>query len=356
MRFSRHSAWDADAGAFCCGIKDIKHSKVVAAAHTLHSAVARAVHARACQLPLTEVRPCLQGGSFHTHPAVIDCTTQAGAALATPGAAAALRVPAGLALCLLATEPASGGAVASAQLTALHSDGSVESDYRLQAGPLAISGMLFRPLQAAQQAPAPRQRTQQMLYSTQWLATSTVTSSAAPAVPLHAGMTVSGRRERLHFPAGMPAASAAAALLASMQSGQLGRSIQLAARSQQPTAVAAAAACAGLLRVAAREVPAASFSTLSLPAAAARQPGTAAQPAADAFGLAANSGVWLTPQLGAAPLSQAHHHPILACTEQGRLILGGTGDIGCLAGLWSLRWALPLFARLCPVPSCSSSS
>ena len=242
-------------------------------------------------------------------------------------------MPAGLALCLLSTEPASQ-AVASAQLTALHSDGSVESDYRLQAGRLAISGMLFRPLQAAQQAPIPQQSTEQMLYSTQWLAASTMSSSAAAL--LHAGMSVSGRRQRLHLPPGMPAASAVAALLASLQSGQLGRSIQLAAQSQTPTA-AAAAACAGVLRVAAREVSAASFSMLSLPAAAARQPAAPVQPAADAFGLAARSGVWLAPQLMSAAPSRAHHHPVPACAEQSRLILGGTGDIGCLAGLWSLR-------------------
>ena len=279
----------------------------------------------------------MQAGSFHTHPAAIDCTTQAGAALAQPSAGAALRVPAGLALCLLRTEAASGEAAAVAQLTHLQEDGSVQSDYKLQPGRLVISGMLFKPLDTAhtaQPAAAPQQTAAQMLYGLQWLACAPVSACTASEAASR-GIMLSTARQHMRLPAGMPAASAAAAVLASLQSKQLGRTVQLTAH---PTAQDTAhAACCGLLRVAARELPAATFASLTLPATAAAAPSlttSQTEPAADVFGLEAAGSFWAAPQLDSISVSAAHHHP---APVQNALVLGGTGDIGTLAGLWTLR-------------------
>ena len=200
---------------------------------------------------------------------------------------------------------------------------------------LAISGMLFRPMaQPAAQAKQPAQLTGQALYNIHWRASSLL---AGPPASLLAcsSIAVRGQQRSLRLPLGMPAAATAAALLASLQQGQLGSRVQLSAGAAiaggTAASTAALGACTGLLRVAARELPAVSCSTVMVASTAPRRPAASAGLSADVFGLRAASGVWLAPQLASTELQPATQN-----AQQGsHLVLGGTGDIGSLAGLYS---------------------
>ena len=249
----------------------------------------------------------------------------------------------------MATKSCSSPCSAAARLAALNSDGSVASDYALKSAAgftnqLAVSSMLFKVMDHAQRSLQPvlaLQGSPQALYSIQWVTSSPGSSAHGQQIASHASMQLRTGRLCKRLP--KHAVSAAAAVLASLQqaAADSGTVCLLAPAStaglsscQDPAGsnTAAAAACTGLLRVAARERPSASISHLLTSPLARQQPQLPQDLQADAFGLAATAGTWQAPLL--VPTADQPACPVSG-SLQSCLIMGGTGDIGSLVGLYA---------------------
>ena len=266
-----------------------------------------------------------------------------------------LRVPAGLDICLLATSGCSSPCSALARLAALNNDSSVVSDYNLlsaAAGPsrLALAGMMFKAMDHARHAPRvlpAKPAADQGLYSLQWSAVSTA-SPPMRLLPDHStGLRLSSGGQTIPLPA--HASAAAAAALSILQQSPAGsQSMSLSAycssagmaghHDHADRSTAAAAACTGLLRVAARELTSTSISTLLNSSLAAHKPGLPPASQPDAFGHATAAGTWQVPAL-LPSASQAARQVTISLSSS--LIMGGTGDIGSLIGLYACSSAAP---------------
>ena len=266
-----------------------------------------------------------------------------------------LRVPAGLDVCLLATSGCSAPCSATARLAALNNASSVVSDYSLlstAAGPsrLAVAGMMFKAMDHAQHAPRvlpAKHGADQGLYSLQW-STAGTANPRMQLQPDHSfDLRLSSGRQKACLPA--HASAAAAAALSILQQHPAGsQRMCLSAycsstgmaghHAQADRSIAAAAACTGLLRVAARELTSASISTLLGSSLAAHKPSLPPASQPDAFGHATTAGSWQVPVL--LPSAPQAPRPVTGSLSSS-LIMGGTGDIGSLVGLYACSSAAP---------------
>lgn len=116
--------------------------------------------------------------------------------------------------------------------------------------------------------------------------------------------------------------------------GAFSESCMGATAARVPAAYSAAAA--GLLRVAAQEMPALTLQHTDIGATSSLG-SSAAFTAADAFGLVRDQNLILSPLLCSASHLQTPHGAPLTIGGSGVLIAGGLGDIGSLAGIWTLQ-------------------
>ena len=344
-------------------------------------AAAAAVLAEVARLPCPGSG---DGCTYYAHPAALDSTIHAGAVLGLAGPAgeppAGIRIPAGLAA-FFAHERLGDAAVwAAVGNVATQRDGSAHSDFEAGGGHgpgVALLQLASRPLRAPQAQP--RQRVEDMLYQAQWCAAQ---PGARPAVGMAAA--AGGADQRAHGalawvvaaaaggpspavevqPAGASEAEVLSGSLAWLQSalkqqpgsvhsriglhgpgsGALGSitALNSASSAGTPNSCVVAAGVAAMLRVAARENPSLQLYSLQASGASVASPAQTAPPAsADAYGIAADAGLLLTPQLLQAPLpvlpraagGTAQAAP--ASTVADRVVItGGLGDLGLLVGGW----------------------
>ena len=311
-----------------------------------------------------------QGAQYRTHPAVIDSCTQAGAAFAGPGSPGShtqvTRVPAGLDMfsCGAGSVPQLH---ASAAFVGLLPDGSALSDYSLSGSEggcaMAIQGMLFKPVsgvaaahaqQSVAQAAALGSAVSDALYETSWVAerpcpacntkrrstsrlllwtAGTASGGASRAVSLGdrhsrdcSTMTAVSSSLRYVQAHSLPSTGAGQTVLLS--------SVQIASLSQPSrmgkcSSAMAAAAAAGMLRVAAQEYPETAWRHLMRHASVARPPSDPAGDHLDAFGSSSSDSAWLSPRLQHAAAKFGTPEPT-GLANQSAIVTGGLGNIGSL--------------------------
>ena len=338
------------------------------------------------------VDPRRHADGFRCHPAVMDGCLHLGASLAqlpASGSTPDIRVPVGL------KALTTGGSFRPLPALELHGAclvhgppderGTAVSSYRLQqaarasaAAALALSGLEARPIRLpaaskVQHFPAtpvaagtagteqePAERVLQLLYRVQWEAAGPAgqqrsaaarRSAAGAAVAISRGGLAA---ERLHIPAAAAAAPTLSCLLATLQQAARGglsvASVCLAtletqhagSRASAPLSSTAGAAAWGMLRVAAAEVPSATWAAADLDCHAIGGLAAAAAAAAvDVSGTVERGGLALRPML--LPVSGRHsvaHCPEPSISLAGRvLVTGGLGGelLACCLGLYLLN-------------------